>query len=185
MAEGGIAPITDDRWREAQMGEFELNPLAPESYGPRNRALFHFCQISPDQGGKHIVEVGCGPVPVASFCTGVRLTVIEPLPYALSGYNWINCAVEDAEFEGDEVWCFNVMQHVRDPEAFIEKIKQVGVVRFFEPIDYPVSNHHPHTYTFADFKRWFGDCVKYYGSDWWEGFHDAPCAYGVWHANVR
>lgn len=178
---GGVIPsITNERWMQAQASEFSLNPVTSDSYGPRNRALFHFCQIESDQHGKHIIEVGCGPVPVASFCTNLTLTVVEPLPYSLSQYQWIKGPAEDAEFDGDEVWSFNVLQHVRDPELFIEKIKQVGAVRFFEPIDYPVSNHHPHYFTLADFQRWFGDCVKRYDKPWWPGFHDAPCAYGVW-----
>lgn len=174
--------VTTERWLKAQAGEIDLNPLEPERYEPRNRALFHFCEIEANQSGKHIVEVGCGPVPVAFACWNLTLTLVEPLGYALPQHQWIQSTVEDAEFDGDEVWCFNVMQHVRDPELFIEKIKRVGVVRFFEPIDYPVSIHHPHSFSLADFRRWFGDCVKHYDGDWWEGFHNAPCAYGVWHA---
>lgn len=176
-----ITPVTNKRWLEAQAGEFGLNPIAPaDNYGPRNRALFHFCEIVGDQQGKHIVEVGCGPSPVAAQCTNLILTVVEPLPYPLERFNWIQKPVEDAEFDGDECWIFNVLQHVRDPELFIEKCKRVGVVRFFEPIDYPVSNHHPHTLTLADFQRWFGDCVKRYDGKGWPAFHDGPCAYGVW-----
>ena len=52
--------------------------------------------------------------------------------------NWIPSALEEWETEMtfDEVWFFNVLQHVIDPKACLEKAGKIaGVVRVFEPVD--------------------------------------------------
>jgi len=80
-----------------------------------------------------------------------------------------------------EVWLFNVMQHIIDPEKFIEQAKTIADrIRFFEPIDQPVTEYHPHTYTLTDYQNYFGDCVQLFAGNSVPGFHEADCAYGVW-----
>ena len=175
-----IEAVTHERWTEAQIAEFPSNPLTAETYGGRNDALFSLLSIDRDQKGRVVVEIGCGPHPVTSFCENVTAVLIEPLDYNLRGI-WIQGCAEDVEFVGDEAWLFNCLQHVRDPELVIEKCKRLRTVRFFEPIDYPTSVCHPHAFSLADFQRWFGN-VKYFDGTGWPMFHDAPCAYGVWNA---
>lgn len=176
-----IIPVTTERWQEAQIAEFPQNPLNPARYEFRNNALFALLQIDHNQHGKTIVEIGCGPSPVTSACVNVNAVLIEPLDYVLNAAR-IRQTAEDAEFSGDEAWLFNVLQHVRDPELIVQKCKQMPVVRFFEPIDYPVSLCHPHSFSLQDFQRWFGDSVLYFDGTGWPGFHDGPCAYGAWTA---
>lgn len=175
-----IQAVTTERWQEAQTAEFPKNPLNPGRYELRNAALFALLEIDHDQQGKTIVEIGCGPYPVTSACVNINAILIEPLDYELEVR--VKQTAEDVEFNGDEAWLFNVLQHVRDPELIVEKCKRLPVVRFFEPIDYPTSLCHPHTFTLKDFQRWFGDSTMYFDGTGWPGFHDAPCAYGVWHA---
>ncbi len=95
---------------------------------------------------------------------------------------WFQRAFEDIPHPPPvaETWLFNCLQHVRDPELVIAKAKETsGVIRFFEPVDYPTCVYHPHTFTQDNFERWFGDSVKRY-TDRVPGFFDSDCVYGTW-----
>jgi hypothetical protein len=188
VAESMIKPITESRWREAQVAELTATSYdlkrSRESYG----YVFNYLGMSFNQEGKTIAEIGCGPFPAVMFCENVRATVFEPLfsKPAHCGGNilWEQVAFENYEHNltADEVWLFNVLQHVRDPEIIITRAKQYApVIRFFEPVDYPTCIYHPHTFTEADFHRWFGDAVRRY-IDRLPGFFDADCCYGTWNA---
>jgi hypothetical protein len=189
-----IKPISQERWQEAQTAE-----IAVVSYerGNSRRAyehIFSYLGIELDQGNKVIAEIGCGAYPAVSFCTNVDGWVFEPLWFqslqemkSRVEIYWIKEPFEDANISMiffHEVWLFNVMQHVRDPESVITKAKEIApVIRFFEPVDYPTCVYHPHTFTEDDFERWFGDSVKRY-TDRLPGFFDADCCYGTWRAAV-
>jgi len=189
-----IEAITKERWDEAQVAEFAEHANARPTNQWRDAALRHFCHIDRDQQGKTIVEVGAGPAPVLAGCENVHAILIEPLSYpsllALKGRAGFDLLIEPAEraleftmvYNAQEAWLFNVLQHVADPELVVEKCKHLsgGVVRFFEPINCPTCVYHPHTFSFSDFQRWFGESAKLYDHDYWPGFHDSPCAYGVW-----
>jgi len=150
---------------------------------------FQYLGIEKDQENKTIIEVGCADFPALEICTNVEGILIEPLPSNLLNelvmfrpdLTLITEKVEDIkELEADEVWLLNVMQHVQDPDKFINKCKEwADVVRFFEPIDWPIEIYHPHTFDENWYRSHFGDSVKRYtGTD--REFHTAHCAYGVW-----
>jgi hypothetical protein len=172
-----IQPITQSRWLEAQTAELTATSYERENSRRAYEHIFDYLGMSFDQAGRYIVEVGCGAYPATSYCENVRAWVIEPLRFdSLSdmGVKWIQKALEDIPLRDlpqvNEVWLFNCLQHVRDPE-----------LRFFEPVDYPTCVYHPHTFTEDDFRRWFGDSVKRY-TDRLPGFFDADCCYGTWRA---
>lgn len=191
-----IQPITKERWQEAQIAEAGYHANSQddaEHYRRSYQTYFRYLGMGLDQGGKQITEIGSGPYPAVSFCKGIlAAVVVEPLWFATLKELAMQGEIiwqrqpfeEDYEWHsiGDEVWILNCLQHVADPEAFIEKCKQTApVIRFFEPIDFGVSDCHPHTYSIDDFIRWFGHAERYKGgSD--EGFHTADCAYGTWRA---
>jgi len=113
--------------------------------------------------------------------------LIEPMPSDIlkeiaKEYNLeiINKAVEDIVLpKCDEIWLLNVMQHVIDPDLFIKKCKESAhIIRFFEPIDWPIEIYHPHTFTFEWYKNHFPESKLYDGSK--PNFHQAKCAYGIW-----
>lgn len=80
-----------------------------------------------------------------------------------------------------EVWLFNVLQHVEDPELIVKWSKQADIIRFFEPINCGTDECHLHNLTLEMFQEWFGDCVKYYPANpGAKNFHTAECAYGCW-----
>ena len=80
-----------------------------------------------------------------------------------------------------ETWLLNVMQHVQDPDLFIQKCKEKShTIRFFEPIDWIEEIYHPHVFHLEDYKEWFGECTNFYRGGSIRGFHQANCAYGIW-----
>lgn len=186
-----IQPITKERWQEAQIAE--ANWLAnsqetAEHYRRTYGNYFRYLGMSFDQEGKTVVEIGPSAFPALTYCENVTGIIIEPLASARSdnGMTWIAQPLEEIENlpQADEIILLNVMQHIIDPELFVEKCKQIApVIRFFEPIDFGISDCHPHTYSIDDFIRWFGHAERYIGgSD--EGFHTADCAYGTWRADT-
>lgn len=186
-----IKAITNERWREAQAAELSVVSYDQENSHRAFAYIFDYLGMAFNQEDKQIIEVGCGGVPAISFCSGFKAAmVVEPLWFPLlkelsieRGIVWDRRPFEDVPLTlADEVWIFNCLQHVRDPEAIITKAKRSApVVRFFEPVDYPTCVYHPHTFSQQDFNRWFGDCVKQY-TDRKPGFFDADCVYGTWRA---
>lgn len=192
-----IQPITQERWQQAQIAEAGYHLDATEgNFRRAYECYFRYLGLTFEQGGKVIAEVGSGPYPAVGFCSDLFGLIFEPLWFArleeLSSVEtkertirWYRHPVEQeyVDWGADEVWIFNVLQHVIDPELFVSKCKQIApVIRFFEPIDFGTSDCHPHTFTIDDFIRWFGHAERYKGgSD--EGFHTADCAYGTWRAN--
>lgn len=180
-----IAPVSSERWHEAQAAEITVATYDRANSHAAYRKIFSYFGIDTNQHGKVIVEVGCGPYPAVLYCVNVKAVVFEPLwtkpAYCEKDIEWKQMAFEDSgNLSADETWLFNVLQHVRDPELVIAKAKQVAnTVRFFEPVDYPTCIYHPHTFTEDDFKRWFGESVRRY-TDRLPGFFDADCCYGTW-----
>lgn len=179
------------RWQQAQLAERKLHtePMneAVKHYGESYHWNFHYLGIEPDQKGKTIVEIGPADVPALYFCDNVKGMVVEPMPSVTldvlckdKGIMRMSDPVEEIDIPPcDEIWFFNVMQHIINPDLFIEKCKAAAnVIRFFEPIDCGICEHHPHSYTAQDFISYFG-AVKIY-NDKRNNFHDGPCVYGVW-----
>jgi hypothetical protein len=182
-----IEPITQARWQEAQEAEYVIATYTEANAYRATRLIFDYLNMNFDQWGKTIAEIGCGPYPATLFCEHVLPLLYEPLwfPELKAAtrdvtVRWYRQPFEDAPLvEAEECWLFNCLQHVRDPELVVTKAKQVApVIRFFEPVDYPTCVYHPHTFTEADFRRWFGDVTRY--TDRLPGFFDADCCYGTW-----
>lgn len=190
--------ITNKRWNEAQDAEREFHnkQLAEEGfesvkaqYAQNYAYYFKYLGLDPEQHGKTIIEIGCADFPALEYCYFEKGYLVEPLPSKIlkdtvedfPNLELIQAKCEDVELpKADEVWLFNVLQHVQDPDLFIKRCKDAAeVIRFFEPIDWPIEIYHPHTFGFGDFVSWFGDCCKRYEGTVPE-FHAANCAFGVW-----
>lgn len=179
-----------DIWQAAQIEERKFHTEGfhegREHYGLSYDQYFEYLGIDKDLQGKNIIEIGPADFPALAYCRNLgECAVIEPMPsenLKLSGLKIITDVAEDVEYEADEVWLMNVLQHVIDPNKIVERAKrQSKVVRFFEPINYGVDVCHPWNLTLEMFKGWFGDCVKYYpfNKDAFR-FHTWECAYGVY-----
>lgn len=181
-----IESISQQRWQEAQEAELVVVSYDEENSRRAYGYIFDYLGMSFTQNGRYVVEVGGGAYPAVSFCRDVVGVVVEPLSFPSLppiGIRWIQSALEDIPLrdlpQANEVWLFNCLQHVRDPEVVIEHSKEMApTIRFFEPVDYPTCVYHPHTFTQADFERWFGEMQRY--TDRVPGFFDADCCYGTW-----
>ncbi len=199
-----VESISQERWEQAQNGE-----VAHYDYGSeenyRNSSYIilrdHF-NLDPEKDlvDKKILESGGGCHPSVYFCKGLKKAVnVEPLfdkfpdniknKLNSAGIETLSVAFEDykGRTKFDEVWFFNVLQHVRDPLLQIENAKRIAsVVRVFEPIDTAINNEHPHSFNIEFFKEQFPDAeVKMYHGGSVSGFHGANCAYLTWTKNDK
>jgi hypothetical protein len=203
-----VISIEKDQWTNAQSLELwhMLHDTAKEdSHEHGTKVIFknHFSlDYKKDFIGKTIIESGGGRFPHVAFCDGVKNKIsVEPLfdrldeyskKYQLDhGVQVIQSAFEDYEpdedLEIDEVWFFNVLQHVKDPELQIKKAKQIAkVVRVFEPIHVPTDTAHPRMFDLEFFESYFPkEIVKRYTPDpSLAPFFGCECAYLVWEKDV-
>lgn len=126
-----------------------------------------------DMQGKSVLDVGGGPVSMTLRCYNAgQLLVVDPCNYPSCverryyrhGINFLRAAGEDldkCELVGDtfdEVWIYNLLQHVRDPEKIVqnalERISPTGCLRMFEWLWIPSDECHPHTLTPEDLMKW-------------------------------
>lgn len=138
----------------------------------------HFKQIDGlpyqiDLHGDKVLDIGGGPTSLLlksfNFAPGTR--VIDPCEYPVWVYDryrthgvgvWQDQAENLSLMSGvyDEVWMYNCLQHVDDPELIIKNgfdvLKPGGVFRIFEWIDTEINEAHPHSLTSEDFHRWTG-----------------------------
>lgn len=189
--------ITQDRWDVAQKAERKCHDEFHERftreegkdyYADTYAKYFSYLQMGYKHTGKIITEIGCADYPALEHCQVEKGYLIEPMPSSYlkdmvakrPDLEIIQRPVEEITIpKSDEVWLLNVMQHVIDPDLFIKKCKEAtNLIRFFEPIDWPIEIYHPHTFDFDFYKGHFPEAVKYEGND--KNFHTSKCAYGVW-----
>lgn len=117
-----------------------------------------------DMEGVSVLDVGGGPISILLMCKNVKGKIIEPLEYPSWVYERYKTAnlkyevikAEDMKEEDwDEVWIYNVLQHVEDPRKVIENSKKAGdLIRIFEWIDIMPSSGHIHTLTEKKLNEW-------------------------------
>lgn len=139
-----------------------LQPIATES------------GYSYDLKEKHILDIGGGPVSLLLKCLNGYGCVMDPCDYPswveerykAAGINYEKRKGEDlldllidypGEIKIDEIWLYNVLQHVDDPQKIIENIKKAGkMLRIFEWIDTIENIGHPHILTEEKLNNWIG-----------------------------
>ena len=144
-----------DWWIETSPGshfEERKQMLMAEKMGVSHDPNFRI-----DLGGKSVLDVGGGPVSLLLKCTNGRRVVLDPLKfpewvnhrYEAAGIEVKHLAAEEMEESGyDEVWIYNVLQHVRDPKRVLENAMVAGrTLRIFEWIDTGTDEMHLHSIT--------------------------------------
>lgn len=128
-------------------------------------------------GPIHILDVGSGPTSLLLKATGwASAWATDPLmdeypEWVRSRYyeRFINVAAvsgeelldwADEEYKDfvvwDEIWCYNVLQHVMDPEKIVSNMLELGkLVRVFEWVDTGTNIGHPHNLSAAELNGWF------------------------------
>lgn len=138
-----------------------LNTLEEEL---KQRVYAKFMGWSAVKEGSRIVDIGGGPVSLLLKTPRVYGTVVDPLPipewtvhrYRAAKISYFQMEAEDFTGTGyDEVWIYNVLQHVRDPERVIHVAQRAApVIRLFEWIDIPPYPGHPHRLTAQGLRQW-------------------------------
>ena len=120
---------------------------------------------SIDMQGKSVLDIGGGPSSLLLKCRNLKDGyIIDPCLYP----SWVSERYRAARikyargkgelignFDVDEVWIYNVLQHVIDPEKIIKNAKVAApVLRIFEWIDIPPHEGHPHLLTATDLNIW-------------------------------
>lgn len=184
-----VKRITQDRWHEAQIAEricHKFDRKQGESHY-KNTYNTYFKYLDIKDSKNYIIEIGCADFPALQWVKFGKGVFIEPMPSDILKdiAKELNCDIIEKPVEKidipkcDEIWLLNVMQHVIDPDLFISKCKEsTKIIRFFEPIDWPIEIYHPHTFTFDWYKGHFPHAKLYDGKH--PNFHEAKCAYGIW-----
>jgi SAM-dependent methyltransferase len=116
-----------------------------------------------------ILDIGGGPASILLKCKGHDdgSVVLDPIEYpawvsaryhahgiqliTLPGEEWISDVNYESEDAFSEVWIYNVLQHTEDPVKVLKNswdaVKPGGVFRFFEWVDIPPYEGHPHMIT--------------------------------------
>lgn len=150
-----IAPIPVERWQEAQAGELEFWSGADRTDLARYLDRIYMAELGISASavaGLSVLDLGGGPMPMAWLMQlpVSELTVVDPLPVSTphDGLLRIQMAAEDYRGpSADEVWGYNVLQHVRDPAQVLRTAKDHAAsrVRWFDWTDSKVEPHHPHS----------------------------------------
>jgi len=166
------------QWNEAQKWEAGwwgncINSLAEEMkelmYVPRMGLKFILDKRKGtpyliDMKGASVLDVGGGPISILLKCVNVKGKVIDPIKFPDWVYERYKCAGiefeiikgEDIKEKGfDEVWLYNVLQHVENPEKVVQNCRKAGkIIRIYEWIDIPPCMGHLHMLTEEKLNNW-------------------------------
>lgn len=189
--------IANQQWDKAQKAERKAHKFKEaEGRAHFNKVYaqyFAHLKMRREQDMKIIMEIGCGDFPALSYATNYEFSyIVEPMPSPILQkiattipVRILQQPAEDIPVwpQVDEVWLFNVLQHVKDPDLIVKKSKEVaGAIRFFEPINAGKDAMHLHEFS-LDAMGWLfsPECVKHYApKETVHGFHNSECAYGTW-----
>jgi len=201
-----VETISQERWEEAQRGEdlfYQHNYENETVYKNATSIIlenYFNINLETDLVGKKILECGGGCYPASYFCTGIKKVVnVEPLydkfPDSVKEklldkkIESVSIPFEDytTKIKFDEVWFFNVLQHVRDPLLQIENAKKIAkTIRVFEPINTSVNNEHPHSFNLEFFENQFPNTtIGTHKGGSIDKFHQADCVYLVWKKTTK
>ncbi len=201
-----------ESWKKAQAAErkFHTDPFSKgyPSYFRAYEQYFAYLDLNFDLKGKSILEIGPADYPALGFCINADMGhVIEPMPSSIlmeildsKGENYsritnpLSSLPEDNGAEKildnllflgasyDQIWIFNVLQHVMDPDLILRLCRMISKeICIFEPVNTGITDCHLHGFTPDYFQERLGDCLIHYpGNPYAENFHTHECIYGKW-----
>lgn len=190
-----------DKWGKAQEWELEWHGRCVNSYNEERKQLEYarrmglklkpneYTSIRFDLEGKSVLDIGSGPYSLLLKCDNVRGVVVDPLldkfprwvvqRYAAANISFKAIPGEEVDITGfDEVWIYNVLQHVKNPKKVIQNAKKAGkIVRIFEWIETSINIGHLYSLTKKELDIWLGG----YGKTEYvkENGLNGKCYYGV------
>jgi hypothetical protein len=116
---------------------------------------------------RNILDIGGGPCSLLLKTFNYRYaTVVDPCDYPA----WVQARYQQCninyfqhqaetfdlrDIKYDEVWMYNVLQHVEDPEKIMLTAKKAANrIRLFEWIDSPIEPGHPNTFDYNWFSKY-------------------------------
>ena len=121
--------------------------------------------------GVSVLDVGGGPCSMLLKCHNLaRGKIVDPLAslwpewvrsrYACANITWETNTGENMNESGwDEVWVYNCLQHVDDPEKVLVNCKKSAkIIRIFEWVDVPVYDGHKNNLSQKFFENMLGPC---------------------------
>lgn len=150
--------ISDARWAIAQQCERDWWRAADRTgqvsqSAPWYAELLGIARASIN--GRSVLDLGGGPFPIGLVLDLplAQLTIVDPLATLMSSVTLpdvVRVAMPAEEYAGptcDEVWGYNVLQHVIDPAAVLNTAKYHArrVIRWFDWVDTAIYPVHPHT----------------------------------------
>lgn len=156
-------------------GEF----VKQEMYGREMKIMATYEQSDGELDLKFqsVLDVGGGPVSMTLRCINAsEMVVVDPCDwpapvlrrYKNYGIEFIQAKGEDldtalpSDKEFDEVWLYNVLQHVDDPvkvlKNAIARVKPGACFRIFEWVNVPADDCHPHVLDVDTLRNWILDC---------------------------
>lgn len=170
--------MSNDKWAKAQRHEAEYwgDCLGMTAWGEfykqtmYGREMGLFTDFGDGHGelnmeGLSVLDIGGGPVSMTLRCyNNADLVVVDPLDWPASvhrrygrhGIRFIKQSGEMVDLiDGlgmfDEVWLYNVLQHVDDPAKVLRnakaRVRPHGWLRIFEWMWIPADDCHPHVLT--------------------------------------
>jgi hypothetical protein len=160
-----MTAISEARWQEAQRYEAAWWAEFSASRGPDNLAAdiaagHHFTAGLLDirkatVAGATVIDIAGGPHPLGVQFQLAHYVVVDPGDYPDDGIIRIRVCAEDYadtsddddEVGVDEVWGYNVLQHVRDPAAVMATARRCALrtIRWFDVVETPIYPVHPHS----------------------------------------
>ena len=170
----------DKTWKKAQEWEHKWHSTCVNSINEELKQLIYAelmglkrtpnskTPYSFDLGGKSILDIGSGAYSLLLKCENFgKSTVVDPLMnkyphwvkdrYEIHGLKHTSVTGENFEFNKvfDEVWFYNVLEHVYDPKKIIDNAKRLGkIVRVFEWLDTKQSIGHLQLLTESKMNKW-------------------------------
>lgn len=157
--------IDDARWQRAQAGELRFHQQPQWRDFARKLQLQYTALAgitSENVRGARVVDIGGGPESATLRLPVAAATVVDPLTfpdtdeqrYRAARVHRVFSAAEDfepwAQWESwvpfDEVWCYNCLQHTRDPLLILSRLPRYAsaAIRFFDWTGVPADEMHPH-----------------------------------------
>lgn len=150
-----------------ELKQLEYAKLMGLETSPTHKTPYNF-----DLKGKSVLDIGGGAYSLLLKCVNFNKSVVaDPLMgkypewvrdrYKTHNINVTSDLGEKLGYfkEGffDEVWFYNVLEHVYDPKKVVDHALRLGkIVRVFEWLNTPPNIGHPQTLTEEKMNKWLG-----------------------------
>ncbi len=176
-----MTKVTKKDWEKAQKWEKEWHGNCVNSFNEEAKQLqyaklmglvptpTHRTPHNFDLQGKSILDIGGGAYSLLLKCTNFKTAVVsDPLMdkfpqwvrdrYRANKIAGMNLSGEEIEDDGsvfDEVWIYNVLEHVLDPHKIIKNAYKISkIIRLYEWLNTPPNIGHPQTLRKGKMDKW-------------------------------